>query len=123
MLADAQVLNVATNKYTIAGYFACGRPLVLGKLSNGSQKHDDGGQTGLRRTPLPIGDVAGDLAVRPRPFGRMALAHAEACGCPECEFAAHAVVMSSPLVSAGETHPATLPEKLCDCRRPDAALA
>lgn len=49
---NAQVLNVATNKYTIAGYFAYGRPLVLGKLSNGSQKNDEGGQIGLRRTPL-----------------------------------------------------------------------
>jgi len=49
---NAQVLNVSTNKYTIAGHFPYGKPVVLGKLSNGSQKYDDSGQVGLRRTPM-----------------------------------------------------------------------
>lgn len=48
---NAQVLNVSTNKYAITGHFPYGRPVVLGKLSNGSQKYDDSGQVGLRRTP------------------------------------------------------------------------
>ncbi len=48
---NAQVLNVSTNKYTITGHFPYGRPVVLGKLSNGTQKYDEGGQTGLKRTP------------------------------------------------------------------------
>src|SRR5690606_310326 len=49
--ANAQVLNVSTNKYTIAGHFPYGKPVVLGKLTNGTQKYDDSGQVGLRRAP------------------------------------------------------------------------
>jgi hypothetical protein len=49
---NAQVLNVSTNKYSIAGHFPYGRPVVLGRLSNGSQRQDDSGQQGLRRAPL-----------------------------------------------------------------------
>lgn len=48
---NAQVLNVSTNRYAVTGHFPYGRPVVLGKLSNGSQKHDDSGQVGLRRVP------------------------------------------------------------------------
>lgn len=48
---NAQVLNVSTNKYTVAGHFPYGRPVVLGTLSNGSQKYDSAGQIGLRRIP------------------------------------------------------------------------
>ncbi|HEX7115847.1 MAG TPA: hypothetical protein VF193_12010 [Steroidobacter sp.] len=55
---NAQVLNVSTNKYSIAGHFPYGKPVVLGKLSNGSQKYDDSGQVGLRRTPA-IGGAFG----------------------------------------------------------------
>lgn len=49
--AGAQVLNVSTNKYAIAGHFPYGAPVVLGKLSNGTQKYDESGQAGLKRTP------------------------------------------------------------------------
>lgn len=52
---NAQVLNVSTNKYTVTGNFPYGRPVVLGTLSNGSQKYDGSGQVGLRR----IAPVAG----------------------------------------------------------------
>jgi len=55
---NAQVLNVSTNKYTLTGHFPYGQPVVLGKLSNGSQKYDDSGQIGLRRPPL-IGGAFG----------------------------------------------------------------
>lgn len=49
---SAQVLDVSSNEYSISGYFPYGRPLVLGTISSGSQKHSDGGQAGLRRIPL-----------------------------------------------------------------------
>lgn len=48
---NAQILNVSTNKYTVTGNFPYGRPVVLGTLSNGTQKYDGSGQVGLRRIP------------------------------------------------------------------------
>jgi hypothetical protein len=56
---NAQVLNVSTNKYSVTGNFPYGRPVVLGTLSNGSQKYDSSGQVGLRRIP-PIAGAFGE---------------------------------------------------------------
>ncbi|HYD76491.1 hypothetical protein [Ramlibacter sp.] len=56
---NAQILNVSTNKYTVAGNFPYGRPVVLGTLSNGSQKYDNSGQVGLRSVP-GIGGAFGE---------------------------------------------------------------
>ncbi len=56
---NAQILNVSTNKYTVTGNFPYGKPVVLGRLSNGSQKYDGAGQVGLRSLP-PIGGAFGE---------------------------------------------------------------
>lgn len=56
---NAQILNVSTNKYTVTGNFPYGKPVVLGTLSNGSQKYDASGQVGLRRI-APIAGAFGE---------------------------------------------------------------
>lgn len=49
---NAQILDVSSNTFTVAGYFPYGKPVVLGTISSGSQKYNSSGQVGFRRLPV-----------------------------------------------------------------------
>lgn len=59
--ASAVVLDVATSRYSLKGYFPYNRPVVLGTMSNGVEEQAASGEAGLRNVP-GIGNLTGNRA-------------------------------------------------------------
>lgn len=71
--ANAIILDLTTSNYDLTGYFPYDMPVVLGRISSGTEETSSGGQAGMRVLPV-IGNVTGDSTKLSRKTDTLVLA-------------------------------------------------